>query len=107
MNIIKLNEKNIQENDNSSTTLLVPDIQKSQVIPIYNDISLPQNLGIQKRSNREKILEKKKEIRILEKDQNMQQDKKEIKNETRISENDNALSLISQDYGCEDDSDSS
>jgi len=94
MNIIKSNQKNNQDNDNSSTNLLIPDIQKSQILPLYNDISLSYNLGIQKRSSKGDE----------EKDQEAQQNKEGKNHENSTPKYDSgALSLISQDYGDEND----
>jgi len=96
MNIIKSNQKNNQDNDNFSTNLLIPDIQKSQILPLYNDNSLTYNLGIQKKSN------KGEEV----KDQEAQKNKEGKNHSNSAPKYDSgALSLISQDYGDEDDKD--
>jgi coiled-coil domain-containing protein 130 len=112
MNMINVQQKNKSDKDHSSTSLLIPDIQKSQVLPIYNEISLSKNIGIQKKTNNKKELDDDKlnnnvEESTISKNENLKNSESNQSN-SHTSDNDNddnALSLICQDYGDDDDDD--
>jgi len=110
MNMISIQQKNKSKKDGSSTSLLIPDIQKSQVLPIYDEISLSKNIGVQKKANNKKQNEDDKsnnnieECTITKNEDSRNKESDQTNSHQPDNDNvNNALSLICQDYGDDDD----
>jgi len=108
LNIIQQQKNKINDNDHSSTSFLISDIQKPHILPLYNEIS-SKNLGIQKKSNKNKMTpDFDHEKKIDENNNNIIKKENDNNKNVNVSDDDydksNALSLICQDYGDDEDS---